>query len=60
MIADLELTFNTSVYENEVDGLLKEATKDDSLGNIKVNQVVVGRTISEFLLFTSLFRLIVV
>ena len=48
MIADLELTFNTSVYENDVDGLLKEATKDDSLGNIKVNQVVVGRTISEF------------
>ena len=59
VIADLELTFNTTVYENDVDGLLKEATKDKSLGGIPVNQVVVGETISEFLLFTSLFMVVV-
>ena len=55
VIADLELTFNRPVYENDVDGLLKEATKDKSLGGIPVSQVVVGKKISEFYLFICLF-----
>ena len=38
----MELTFNRSVSQDNVDTLLKEATKDNKLGDIDVSQVLVG------------------
>ncbi|XP_067033553.1 uncharacterized protein [Acropora muricata] len=46
VIADLELTFNSSIYEDYLRGRLQDATKDNKLGDLDVKQVVVGRFIS--------------
>ena len=46
VIADLELTFNRSTYEDYLRGRLQDATKDNKLGDLDVKQVVVGRFIS--------------
>ncbi|XP_015760644.1 PREDICTED: hemicentin-1-like isoform X4 [Acropora digitifera] len=46
VIADLELTFNSSTYEDYLRGRLQDATKDNKLGDLDVEQVVVGRFIS--------------
>ncbi|XP_015771103.1 PREDICTED: hemicentin-1-like isoform X6 [Acropora digitifera] len=46
VIADLELTFNSSTYEDYLRGRLQDATKDNKLGDLDVKQVVVGRFIS--------------
>ncbi|XP_044180195.1 fibroblast growth factor receptor 3-like isoform X2 [Acropora millepora] len=46
VIADLELTFNRSTYEDYLRGRLQDATKDNKLGDLEVKQVVVGRFIS--------------
>lgn len=45
VIADIELTFNETVGENEVKSLLSEAVKDGSLGQLQVDEFVVGTTI---------------
>ncbi|XP_044180700.1 hemicentin-1-like isoform X4 [Acropora millepora] len=45
VIADLELTFNSSTYEDYLRGRLQDATKDNKLGDLDVKQVVVGRFI---------------
>lgn len=42
MIADVELTFNRSVSQDNIDTLLREATKDKKLGDIEVSEVLVG------------------
>ncbi|KAK2549869.1 hypothetical protein P5673_029576 [Acropora cervicornis] len=49
VIADLELTFNSSTYEDYLRGRLQDATKDNKLGDLDVKQVVVGRFISPVL-----------
>ena len=36
--ADIQMTFNESVGESEVDSLLKETTKDGQFGQFKVDQ----------------------
>ncbi|XP_074634404.1 hemicentin-1-like isoform X2 [Acropora palmata] len=46
VIADLELTFSSSTYEDYLRGRLQDATKDNKLGDLDVKQVVVGRFIS--------------
>ena len=46
VIADVELTFNRSTYEDYLRGRLQDATKDNKLGDLDVKQVVVGRFIS--------------
>ncbi|XP_067030245.1 fibroblast growth factor receptor 3-like isoform X2 [Acropora muricata] len=45
VIADLELTFTRSTYEEYLRGRLQDATKDNKLGDLDVKQVVVGRFI---------------
>lgn len=37
-MADIQMTFNESVGENEVDALLKETTKDGQFGQFRVDQ----------------------
>ena len=46
VIADIELTFNEHVGESEVYSLLLEANKDGSLGQLQVDELSVGTTIS--------------
>ena len=46
VIADLELTFNSSTYEDYLRERLQDATKDNKLGDLDVKQVVVGRFFS--------------
>ena len=46
VIADLELTFNESTYEDYLRERLLDATKDNKLGDFQVEQVVVGTFIS--------------
>lgn len=38
IMADIQMTFNESVGENEVDALLKETTKDGQFGQFRVDQ----------------------
>ena len=45
VIADMELTFNETVGENQVDALLSQATNDGKLGKLEVSEVKVGTTI---------------
>ncbi|XP_067028898.1 hemicentin-1-like isoform X2 [Acropora muricata] len=42
VIADLELRFNRSIYQDSLRELLQDATKDNKLGDLKVKNVVVG------------------
>ena len=42
VIADLELTFNSSTYEDYLRERLQDATKDNKLGDLEVKDVVVG------------------
>ncbi|XP_022793088.1 hemicentin-1-like isoform X3 [Stylophora pistillata] len=44
IIADLELTFNKSVGQSSVNALLTQARKDGKLGNMEVEDAVVGGT----------------
>ena len=55
VIADMELTFNRTVGENEVNALISEAIKSDGkLGNIDAVSVVVGSTLEgEIILLES-------
>ena len=46
VIADLELTFNESTYEDYLRERLLDATKDNKLGDFQVERVVVGTFIS--------------
>ena len=46
VIADLELTFDNSTYEEYLRGRLQDATKENKLGDLDVKQVVVGKFIS--------------
>ena len=45
VIADLELTFNRSIYEDYLRKLLQDVTRDKKLGDLAVKQVVVGEFI---------------
>ncbi|KAL9964662.1 hypothetical protein ACROYT_G028337 [Oculina patagonica] len=45
VIADSELTFSEAVGESELESLLLEAIKDGSLGQLKIDEIVVGTTI---------------
>ena len=55
VIADMELTFNRTVGEHEVDALISEAIKSDGkLGNIDAVRWVVGSTLEgEIILLES-------
>ena len=41
VIADLELRFNRSIYQDSLRELLQDATKDNKLGDLEVKDVVV-------------------
>lgn len=41
----MELTFNRDIYEESVRVLLQDATKDNKLGDLEVQQVFVGELI---------------
>ena len=43
VIADLELTFNSSTYEDYLRERLLDATEDKKLGDLDVKKVVVGK-----------------
>ena len=45
VIAEMELTFNEKVGASEVQALLSELTKDGTLGDLEVSQVVTGPSI---------------
>ncbi|XP_066025260.1 fibroblast growth factor receptor 3 [Pocillopora verrucosa] len=47
VIADISLTFDEPVGENEVESLLLDTIKDGSLGTLKVDTFSVGSTISD-------------
>lgn len=42
----MELTFNRSIYEESLRELLQDAAKDKKLGDLEVQQVVVGKVIA--------------
>lgn len=50
VIADLQLKFERSIYEEALRGLLQDAAKDGKLGELEVEQVVVGKFIGGELL----------
>ena len=57
VIADMELTFNRTVGENEVDALISEAIKSDGkLGNIDAIRGVVGSTLEGEIILLESYR----
>ena len=54
VIADLELTFNQSVSQGDVDALLLEAIKDGNLGELEVSEIKVGGPIEGKLPFLQI------
>ena len=46
VIADISLTFDKPVGENEVESLLQDAINNGSLGTLKVDTFAVGSTVS--------------
>ena len=60
MIADMDLTFNETAGENEVEALLSEATKDGKIGTLEVSQVAVGTIIKSQLLLYLFYHIVIV